>query len=67
MPVTPYPSGLFLIGGGWRPEAFSQTYGPFVEAASREGRRKILLVIADEGGMPLEELNAESQEQEDNS
>lgn len=40
---------IFLIGGGWRAETFSQTYGRFLEAATRrDGQRRIALVVAAE-------------------
>ena len=38
-------NNLFLIGGGWRPEGYSHTYGPFVEAATRDNTCKIALLI----------------------
>jgi cyanophycinase len=39
---------VFLIGGGWRADAFSQTYGPFLEAAGQAGRCRIAIVVAEE-------------------
>ena len=36
----------FLIGGGWEPEGWSQTYGPFVQAAQVSGRCRISLILA---------------------
>jgi cyanophycinase len=47
---------LFLIGGGWQPEAFIHTYGPFVEAASKNKNTKILLVLASKDEANKEEL-----------
>jgi len=37
---------MYLIGGGWSEEAFAETYGPFVRAATGDTGRKIALVIA---------------------
>lgn len=39
---------IFLIGGGWRVETFSQTYGRFLEAATRNGERRIAIIVAEE-------------------
>lgn len=49
-------SSIFLIGGGWRAETFAQTYGRFLQAAAKNGKRKIAIVVAEEPG-------ADSQEQ----
>ncbi len=49
---------VFLIGGGWRPEAFKYTYGPFIEAAKQRGKGNIVLVIVAEDGTTREEANA---------
>ena len=43
--MTNKPSQMFLIGGGWNPEAFRFTYGPFVESSARDGRRRIAIVV----------------------
>lgn len=37
---------VFLIGGGWEPEGWRQTYGPFVQAAQGSSRCQILLILA---------------------
>ncbi|HYP49922.1 MAG TPA: Type 1 glutamine amidotransferase-like domain-containing protein [Pyrinomonadaceae bacterium] len=39
---------VFLIGGGWRVETFSQTYGRFLEAATENAKRRIVIVVAAE-------------------
>ena len=39
---------VFLIGGGWRGETFSQTYGRFLETATQNNQRRIALVVAEE-------------------
>jgi cyanophycinase len=39
---------VFLIGGGWQVESFPQTYGRFLRAAIKNGRRRVALVIAEE-------------------
>ena len=39
---------VFLIGGGWQAESFPLTYGPFLAAATRAGRRQIAIVVAEE-------------------
>ena len=39
---------VFLIGGGWRVETFPQTYGRFLEAATRDSKRRVAIVIAEE-------------------
>lgn len=41
---------VFLIGGGWRAEAFPQTYGHFLEAATENNKRRIAVIIAREAG-----------------
>lgn len=46
---------VFLIGGGWRAETFSQTYGRFLEAATRNAKRRIAIVVAEETGSNAEE------------
>lgn len=45
---------IFLIGGGWRPEGFPLTYAPFVRAATRDGNRRIALLIVLEPGDDLD-------------
>lgn len=47
---------VFLIGGGWRVETFSQTYGRFLEAATQNAKRRIVIVVAEES-----ESDAEAQ------
>lgn len=37
---------IFLIGGGWKPESWRQTYGPFVQASQVSGRCQITLILA---------------------
>ncbi len=37
---------VFLMGGGWEPEGWPQTYGPFVQAAQVSGRCQISLILA---------------------
>jgi chorismate-pyruvate lyase len=49
-------TSTFLIGGGWRFETFPQTFGRFLQSASKNQRRKIAIVVA-------EEPDADSQEQ----
>lgn len=39
-------NSLYLIGGGGEPQGNSFTFGPFVQAATVDGHRKILLVLA---------------------
>ncbi len=39
---------VFLIGGGWQADSFPLTYGPFQKAATRAGRCRIAIVVADE-------------------
>ena len=42
---------IFLIGGGWRDETFSQTYGRFLQAATRgSGERRVAIIVAEETG-----------------
>jgi cyanophycinase len=41
---------IFLIGGGWRAETFPQTYGRFLEAATRGGEKRIAIIVAEEEG-----------------
>ena len=41
---------VFLIGGGWREETFSQTYGHFLEAATENNKRRIAIIVAEETG-----------------
>ena len=41
-------SKIFLIGGGWRAEIFTQTYGRFLRAAARNSVKRIALVVAEE-------------------
>jgi len=39
---------VFLLGGGWRAEHFSETYGRFLRNATRSGRTRIAFVVAEE-------------------
>jgi cyanophycinase len=39
---------VYLIGGGWNAAIFPVTYGRFVKAAAKNGRRKIAVVVASE-------------------
>lgn len=39
---------VFLIGGGWDAAAFPQTFGRFVRSASKNGQRRIAIVVAEE-------------------
>jgi cyanophycinase len=39
---------LFLFGGGWRSSAYVRTYWEFLRSASKEGRRKIVIVVAEQ-------------------
>ena len=41
---------VFLIGGGWNHETYPQTYGRFLEAATRNGERRIAIIAAEENG-----------------
>lgn len=41
---------VFLIGGGWNAEFFSETFGHFISSATRGGERRIAIVLADEPG-----------------
>lgn len=41
---------VFLIGGGWRAEAFPQTYASFLQIATRNNKRKIAVIVAEEAG-----------------
>lgn len=41
---------VFLIGGGWRAETFSQTYAPFLQAATENNQRRIAIIVAEETG-----------------
>jgi cyanophycinase len=36
---------LFLIGGGWAPDMFNQTYGAFVKAATSRNYRRIAMIL----------------------
>lgn len=47
----------YLIGGGWVPDGFEQTYGPFIRAATKAAR-KILLILAAEDEADKPELAA---------
>lgn len=47
---------LFLIGGGWNPAGQEFTFGRFVEAATNDKVRKIILVIADDGDQDKDEV-----------
>lgn len=44
---------IFLIGGGWRAETFSETYGRFLRGAARGGQRRIAIVVVEEPGADL--------------
>jgi cyanophycinase len=39
---------VFLIGGGWRVETFSQTYARFLKSAGGGEQRRIAIVVAEE-------------------
>lgn len=39
---------VFLIGGGWLAESFPQTYGHFLQTATKNGRRRIAIIVAAE-------------------
>lgn len=39
---------VFLIGGGWNAETFSETFGRFISVSTRNGERRIAIVIAEE-------------------
>jgi cyanophycinase len=39
---------VFLIGGGWLSETFSQTYGCFLQRATLKWQRRIAIVVAEE-------------------
>lgn len=41
-------TSIFLIGGGWRVETFPQTYGRFLQTATRGGQKRIAIIIAEE-------------------
>lgn len=41
---------LYLIGGGWNEETFSNTYGRFMSSATRKDGRKIAIIVAEEEG-----------------
>lgn len=41
---------VFLNGGGWSVETFSQTYGRFLDAATQDAKRQIAIVAVDESG-----------------
>ena len=41
---------VFLIGGGWRAEMFSQTYGHFLQIATENNKRRIAIIVAGETG-----------------
>lgn len=47
---------VFLIGGGWNAETFSETFGRFISSATRNGERRIALIIAEEPGADAHEL-----------
>jgi len=49
---------MFLIGGGWDSESFSLTYGPFIDASTKNNRRKIMLILALEDDTDAEEMEA---------
>lgn len=44
---------LFLIGGGWRSEVFTETYSRFLQKATINGHRKISIIVAEEAGADL--------------
>jgi cyanophycinase len=46
---------VFLIGGGWRVETFSQTYGRFLDAATENAKRRIAIVVAEESDSDADE------------
>lgn len=46
---------VFLIGGGWRTETFPQTYGRFLQIASKNRNRRIAIVVAEEPGTDSQE------------
>jgi cyanophycinase len=39
---------VFLFGGGWQADIFPLTYGPFLDAATHAGQRRIAIVVAEE-------------------
>lgn len=41
---------VFLIGGGWNAETFPETFGRFISTATRNGERRIAIVVAEEEG-----------------
>lgn len=41
---------IFLIGGGWNAETFPETFGRFISSATRNGERRIAIVLAEEPG-----------------
>lgn len=47
---------LYLIGGGWDEESFQRTFGRFVQAGTRKGSCKILLVLAIEDLLARKEI-----------
>ncbi len=46
-------TSLYLIGGGWNPEGFSATYGRFIQAATVNQHRNIILVLEAGGSEAL--------------
>lgn len=47
---------VFLIGGGWNAEIFPDTFGRFISSATRNGERRIAIVLAEEEGADSHEL-----------
>lgn len=39
---------VYLIGGGWNEKTFSNTYGRFLKAATKNNERKIAIIVAEE-------------------
>ena len=39
---------VFLLGGGWEPDSWRLTYGPFVQAATVAGHCQLALLLAAE-------------------
>ena len=37
---------MFLIGGGWDSGSYHLTYGPFIDASTKNTKRKIALILA---------------------
>jgi hypothetical protein len=47
---------IYLIGGGWKTETFPQTYGRFLESATNDSKRKIVIIVAEEGADSYEQF-----------